>query len=337
MRKSKVVVICPGRGSYTRESIGFINKYGINFKSKIAQFDEYRNSKGYTIISELDKMPFKSKIHMKGENAAPLIFSCSKLDFDQINKKKYEIIAITGNSMGWYTSLNLASSLNDKDAFHLIQNMGSMMKDELIGGQIIYPIINENWEIKTEYQQILSKLIKRHNAYLSIILGGYYVIGGELNSLKFIMKELPKIDKYPLEVPYNGAFHTPLMKDISKKALELSENLDFKRPNIPMVDGSGNIWTPFSANLNLLKSYTLKEQVENLFNFSASIETCLKEFCPDKIILLGPGNSLGGSVAQIMISLNWLNIKSKNDFLEMQSEDPFLLSMSFDKQRKLVL
>ena len=61
MKKSKVIVICPGRGSYTRESIGFINKYGSNVKNKITQFDEYRKSKGYTIISELDKMPLNQK------------------------------------------------------------------------------------------------------------------------------------------------------------------------------------------------------------------------------------------------------------------------------------
>ena len=72
------------------------------------------------------------------------------------------------------------------------------------------------------------------------------------------------------------------MKDISKKALKFS-SLDFQKPDIPMVDGNGNIWTPFSTNLSLLKSYTLKEQVENSFNFSASIETCLKEFCRKKL------------------------------------------------------
>ena len=62
MKKSKVIVICPGRGSYTRESIGFIDKYGSNSKYIITQFDKYRESKGYTIISKLDKMSFKSKI-----------------------------------------------------------------------------------------------------------------------------------------------------------------------------------------------------------------------------------------------------------------------------------
>ena len=51
---------------------------------------------------------------------------------------------------------------------------------------------------------------------------------GKLKSLKLIIKELPKIDKYPLELPYNGAFHTPLMNDISKKALKFSESLIFK-------------------------------------------------------------------------------------------------------------
>ena len=38
-----------------------------------------------------------------------------------------------------------------------------------------------------------------------------------------------------------------------------------------------------------------------------------------------------------MININWLSIKSKNDFLEMQSDKPYILSMSLDSQRKLVI
>ena len=56
----------------------------------------------------------------------------------------------------------------------------------------------------------------------------------------------------------------------------------------------------------------------------------------EKVILLGPGNSLGGSIAQIMININWLSIKSKNDFLEMQSDNPYILSMSLDGQGNLL-
>ncbi len=49
----------------------------------------------------------------------------------------------------------------------------------------------------------------------------------------------------------------------------------------------------------------------------------MKEFCPDKIVLLGPGNSLGGAVGQIIVQNNWNNVNSKKTFLSNQNQDPF--------------
>ena len=44
----------------------------------------------------------------------------------------------------------------------------------------------------------------------------------------------------------------------------------------------------------------------------------LKEFCPDNVILLGPGNSLGGPVAQVLIDHSWNDLNSKDAFTESQ-------------------
>ena len=69
---------------------------------------------------------------------------------------------------------------------------------------------------------------------------------------------------------------------------------------------------------------------------SKSISTALKEFSPDKLILLGPGNSLGGATAQIIIKNNWNFIESKKSFLLNQEMDPFLISMGILEQRDIV-
>ena len=45
-------------------------------------------------------------------------------------------------------------------------------------------------------------------------------------------------------------------------------------------------------------------QVIKSYDFSSSVIVALKEFCPDNIILLGPGNTLGSAVAQILIENN---------------------------------
>ena len=138
MAKERIAVICPGRGTYTRNALGYLKTYGRPAKSHITWMDNQRKGAGFTKLTELDSLPFESKIHMAGEHASPLIYACSVSDFLSIDQNTYEIVAITGNSMGWYTSLALSGALNLESAYQLIQIMGSMMKDGLIGGQIIY-------------------------------------------------------------------------------------------------------------------------------------------------------------------------------------------------------
>jgi [acyl-carrier-protein] S-malonyltransferase len=332
MSKERIVVVAPGRGSYSRENTGTLNQ-NSSIKSQLSLIDSKRKSLKQVTITQLDKLNFKSNLHMTGENASPLIYACSLADFHSINKHKYEVVAITGNSMGWYTALALANSLNEEHSFNLIQSMGSMMKEKLIGGQIIYPIIDEDWKINQDKISFLKKEIKKHNAYISIYLGGYIVIGGNSSSIDSLLSTLPKHNKYPLQIPFNGAFHTPMMEEISDKVGLLSKTLHFKKPDIPIIDGRGKVWSPFSADISDMASYTLSHQVNQTYDFNASIETSLKEFCPDRIVLLGPGNSLGGAIAQIMIQNKWLGISSKDDFIKLQAENPFLLSMGLNDQR----
>ena len=146
MAKKRIVVICPGRGTYTRETSGYLKPYGVTAQPQIEWIDKQRKNAGLQTISELDASTFKSKTHMAGENASPLIYACSLLDFLSIDQEKYEITAITGNSMGWYIALALGGAMSNKNAYHLIQTMGSIMIKGIIGGQIIYPIVSKNWQ-----------------------------------------------------------------------------------------------------------------------------------------------------------------------------------------------
>ena len=77
-------------------------------------------------------------------------------------------------------------------------------------------------------------------------------------------------------------------------------------------------------------------QVLNTYDFTSSINVGLKEFCPDMIILLGPGNSLGGPVGQIIIDNTWLGLQSKKDFIDLQANNPFILSLGIPEQRNVL-
>ncbi len=333
MNKQRVIIVCPGRGSYTRDTKGYLKKYGGTATEYIQWMNEKRLNDNYESLTRLDSMPFRSKIHMIGENASPLIYACSLSDFLSIDQTKYDVVSIVGNSMGWYTALALSGSLSFKNGYELIQTMGSIMKDELIGGQVIYPIVDENWRIDKKLEELILDEIINARANISIRLGGYLVIGGTKSSLDILLKKLPKNDLYPFKIPFHAAFHTPLLKNISDKAFHLIDPLIFKKPSIPLIDGLGRVWSPLSTDTLELMRYTLGSQVTETYDFTSSINVAIKEFCPDKLILLGPGNSLGGPIGQIMVKNSWLGLNSKKDFSKLQISDPYMFSMGIDEQR----
>jgi hypothetical protein len=73
------------------------------------------------------------------------------------------------------------------------------------------------------------------------------------------------------------------------------------------------------------------------YNFSKAVEVAIKEFAPDELVILGPGATLGGAVAQSLIKHQWLAMNNKSDFIARQKESPYILSMGLPAQRKMVL
>lgn len=343
--KKRAIVICPGRGTYNKEELGYLQRLHSDKPELIEMIDKYRNQQGQVSIAELDAMAqYSMGLHTAGENASALIYGCAMGDFQTINKEEYDIVAVTGNSMGWYIALGVAGALSPEASIELINTMGSMMTNGLVGGQMIYPITDENWCIDDEVvQKIKHWLIEANKkegceVYISINLGGYIVFGGNKAGLKALTQLLPVVqDRYPMNLFNHGAFHTPLLTETSQKAQSLlSPNL-FNKPPIALIDGLGKIWQPHSTDTHALYNYTLGTQVIAPYNFTKAIEVAVKEYAPDKLIILGPGATLGGAVAQSLIGQQWLGMHSKADFIALQRKDPFVLAMGLSEQRKLVL
>jgi hypothetical protein len=103
-----------------------------------------------------------------------------------------------------------------------------------------------------------------------------------------------------------------------------------------MVDGRGHIWRPFASGADPLHRYTFATQILEPYDFSRALQVTVKEYAPDRIILLGPGDTLGGAIAQALIAIEWRGLRSKGDFQEMQASSPFLLAMGREDQRALV-
>ena len=341
--KKRIVVICPGRGSYTKETLGYLSQFGGHVRDFLVDIDGRRAALREPTISELDGADvFKPAVHTKGEHASALIYACAYADFMAIDRDKYDIVAVTGNSMGWYLALAYGGALDWAGGFDVVNTMGSMMKDEIIGGQVIYPVSGDDWRASAEKQALVESAIARVNgragceAYLSIRLGGYVVIGANKAGCAALLKELPAIENYPFQLINHAAFHTPLLRATSERAFDILPRSLFHAPALPLIDGRGCIWQPYSTDVDALYEYTFGYQVTDVFDFTRAISVALKEFAPDHLVLLGPGSSLGGSIGQIMIENDWGGLKTKEQFSKMQAATPMLLAMGRPEQRPLV-
>lgn len=340
--KKRIVVVAPGRGSYTKETLGYL-KNSPHVREFVEDLDRRRRALGEPTISELDGAEaFKASLHTRGEHASPLIYACAYADFMAIDRERHEIVAVTGNSMGWYLAMTFGGALEAGAGFEVVNTMGSMMKDGIVGGQVIYPVCNDDWTPSPEREAQAMRTMNdvnsggRGEVHLSIRLGGYVVFGADKNGVQALLKELPKQGDYPFQLINHAAFHTPLLRETSHRAFETLPVSLFRKPAIPLIDGRGAIWTPYSTDVGALYRYTLGTQVHDTYDFTRAITVALKEFAPDQLVLLGPGGSLGGSIGQVLVKTDWRGMKDKNAFAERQAKDPFLIAMGRPEQRGLV-
>lgn len=340
--KQSAVVIFPGRGTYGKDELGYLSRFHSDKADFIVSVDAWRENQGRETVTALDNAErYSAAKYATSLNASALIYTCALADFAAIDRDKFDIVAVCGNSLGWYLTLAAAGALNEENAIRLVDTMGALMEAEGVGGQLVYPFVDSDWRESAANVRSISNALHdgrtEGEAYLSIRLGGTAVLAGDEAGMAAMEKTLPPAeDRYPFRLARHAAFHTPLLKHVSDKAFATLGSELFEAPKVPMIDGRGGVWSPFSTNLDALHQYTLGHQIVETYDFSKSVEVSLKEFAPDKLILVGPGSTLGAPIAQEMIRHRWLGLESKADFSARQKTDSFLLAMGRADQRAAV-
>ncbi|MEM9270315.1 MAG: ACP S-malonyltransferase [Pseudomonadota bacterium] len=336
------VLICPGRGSYTRSELGTLTSQ-FGDADLLAAFDGHRAGLGQETLTALDTAPrFSAQRHTRGDNASALIYAAALGDRMAL-RDDIEIVAVTGNSMGWYSALACAGALAPMDGFVLANTMGTLMQETLVGGQVLYPHMAEDWRFDPSRKAELLALVDRidngpgQTLSLSIDLGGMLVLAGNEAGLVAFEAAVPRNAGYPLRLDNHAAFHSPLMVPIAEQAKAMLPQDPFGQPTIPLVDGRGAIWWPDASDTRSLWEYTLGHQVTQTYDFTHTIVTAAREFAPDVFILTGPGGGLGGAVAQALITARWRGMTCKADFQSLQSDRPVLVSMGRQDDRAKVV
>ncbi|CUH84093.1 hypothetical protein [Thalassovita mediterranea] len=346
--KKTAVVICPGRGTYNATELGYLSRHFPD-AGMMAQFDAERARMGQDSLTTLDGAErFSLSRHSRGDNASALIYAATLGDFMAINRNTVEVVAVTGNSMGWYSALACGGALSAVDGFQVSNTMGSFMQQALIGGQVIYPWVDDDWRPQPTRREALLSVVADidaradHVLTLSIDLGGMLVLAGNEAGLSAFEATVDPVQgRFPMRLGNHAGFHSHLQAPVAAQGRAALPPSFFRQPDLPMIDGRGTVWWPGACDLQSLWDYTLGHQVTEVYDFTRAITVAAREFAPDMFIVTGPGSTLGGAVAQSLIRADWRGMQCKDDFKSEQAQSnektPMLISMGIQDQRPVVV
>ncbi|MCB1509002.1 MAG: ACP S-malonyltransferase, partial [Hyphomicrobiaceae bacterium] len=102
MTRRRALVVCPGRGTYNVPELGYLARHHAGRADLLAPFEAERRQLGQPTLAELDGAAgYSLAVHTRGDNASALIFAASLADAAAIDTDAIEVVAVTGNSMGW--------------------------------------------------------------------------------------------------------------------------------------------------------------------------------------------------------------------------------------------
>jgi [acyl-carrier-protein] S-malonyltransferase len=340
--RKKALVVCPGRGTYNKTELGYLRRLHADKAPLLAMVDAHRARAGQITISELDSRDvYNLDLHSRGDNAAALIYTCSLADFLSIDAGAFDIVAVTGNSMGWYTALACASSLVPAQGLNVANTMGSLLHEAHVGAQVLHTCVDEDWRVipgrRAELIALMQSVCTEAGEIsISIELGGMLVFAGTEAAVAAFTQRAPVgPGRFPMRLHNHAAFHNSLQTPVSERAKRILPMDGFMQPRVPLIDGRGHIWRPHATDTDALWDYTLGTQVTEAYDFTTAIQVAVREFAPDCLIVLGPGDTLGSSVAQSLIAIGWRGLDSKRAFVALQAQSPYVLAMGREEQRAL--
>ncbi len=323
MSRPSAVLLCPGRGAYGKDELGFVGRTlrAGPVADALAACDAARAAAGRQPLSTIDAAPsFRPSLHLDGENAAELIYFGTMAHVEAL-RQRYEIVAVAGNSLGWYTALPASGALDATNGWRLVATMAALQR-HVAGGQVLTTTVDGDWLPVPALQVAVDATVhalqdRGEHTYcdVSIRLGGHVVLAGTEAAVTELLTRLPKVRVgergFPFRLAGHGPFHTKLCAGTSRQAAEQLAELPIAMPRCHLIDGFGNVHSPWSADPRALLHYTTHAQVVETFDFSACVRTAMREFQPDVLLCAGPGSSLRAPVGHCVIAEGWRGVRDK--------------------------
>ena len=307
-------LLFPGQGS---QIVGMGLELYNNFNSVKKLFKQADEKLNYPITKIILEGPAEKLQLTKNTQPAILtvsysIFRVLKDEFG-FDLKLFKYFA--GHSLGEYSALVCAESLDFKDALYLLHERGKAMQDAVpVGeGSMIAVLGLDINKVKDFIKDRNNKEgvceIANDNADGQVIISGDK---SSVNSFQILLKE-KKIKSIPLKV--SAPFHCSLMKPAAQKMKEKIDNTKFNKPLFEIIN---NVTAKEENNSNNIKTLLI-DQIFSTVKWRESIIK-MSENGVSNYIEIGPGKALSGMVKRTVKDANCFSINSIADIKNFINE-----------------
>ena len=287
----------PGQGAQT---IGMGKDLAENFSVSKDVFEEVNNALGQDLSSliwdgDIDTLTLT-------ENAQPALMATSiaavkALESEGIEFNQASFIA--GHSLGEYSALCAAGSLNIHDTAKLLRIRGKAMQDAVpIGIGAMAAILGLDFNTVNK----LAKSIGNDQVCQAANDNdpGQVVISGHKEAVEQTI-ELAKAAgaKRAILLPVSAPFHCALMQPAADAMSEALDGIDLESPSVPLV---ANVKASQETNGSIIKELLI-EQVTGSVRWRESIEYISFHGVTD-VFEIGAGKALSGMVRRIDREIN---------------------------------
>ena len=304
----KLAFVFPGQGS---QEIGMGKDLIKNYKEANELFDEVNialKDEGFDLKKLFLEGPEEELA--KTINAQPAILTMSIILYKLLQKNNINPDIVAGHSLGEYSALVAASSIEFKEAVRLVRKRGQYMQTATpLGTGSMAAIISLK---KDKIEELIKKVSKfgiieiaNYNSPYQIVVSGKSEV---IKELLILGEEEEEINIVPLKV--SAPFHSSLMKKAKENLARYIENMNIQDPQIPVIC---NVTADYVKNKEEIKN-ALIEQVTHPIKWVEIIKRMHSEGI-NYFIEVGPGNVLKKLIKQILPKAKVYNV-SDSESLE---------------------